>query len=127
MLIIYYLIYCSICQDLWKMNRLKVHALNTCHFGLFSTVIGNSGNNGLLTPNPIEFPFKAGDHFFISRIFSNFEALGLYTITMISQHFFLVFKQAQTTTRTVLQLLLYIQNFELVFAKKDFDALLNHH
>ena len=51
----YYLIYYSSCQNIWKVNRLRVKAFHIYYFGLFPIVIEDSGNNGLSISNPTEF------------------------------------------------------------------------
>ena len=49
------IIYCSSCQNIWKVNRLRVKAFHIYYFGFFPIVIEDSGNNSLSISNPTEF------------------------------------------------------------------------
>jgi len=59
----------------------------------------------------------------MTRMLSDSKELDLHATTITSQSLFLAFKQTHTIVRTALQLLLHIQDFELVFTKKDFNTL----
>jgi len=52
------------------------------------------GNDSLLTFYFTEFSSTTGDCFFIFGILSDLKALNFYATATISQHLFLVFKQA---------------------------------
>ena len=82
------------------------------YFGLFSIVIEDSRSESLLISNSADLFVKAGDCFYMIRILSNLKILD--------------FRWAYVVIRNILQLLLYIQDFELVFAKEDFDILSNY-
>jgi len=104
---------------------MEVKAVNVCRSGPIPEYAEDSEEDE--TPLRIgKVEYEQGDRLFITRILSEPAAKDLHTTSMISQKLVEGARRASETRKGLLTLPDCAKGFESVFAKKDFDILLEH-
>jgi len=108
---------------LWK--KIEARAVNICRSGPSPEYAEDSERDE--TPLQIcEVEYETGDRLFMMRILPELAAEDLCATSMISQKLAEGACQASETQKGLLTLPDCAKGFELVFAKEDFDILLEH-
>jgi len=108
-----------------SQKKVEAKAVNICRSGPSLEHVEDSEEDE--TPLWIrEVEYEPGDRLFMMRIFSEPTVENLCATSTISQKLAEGAHRASETRKGLLSLPDYAKGFELVFAKKDFDILLDH-
>ena len=73
----------------------------------------------------MQYEKELNNHYYLTQLFSKLFTFDLYIATTFFQHFSKVFCRNHVQDKASI-LFLYIQWFEFVFAKEDFDTIFNY-
>ena len=106
------------------MKKLKICILDICYS---ISVLALTDNSEDKEPFPNMLRKKPDNYIFMTQLTSKHLILDLHTVIIYSLRLSAVYRQVQTMKRTNQILSSYIQKFESVFAKNNFDILSEHY
>lgn len=112
---------CLKCQETRKTKKLKICIQDICYS------ISISKDKESFPNMPIKYRKKLDYCIFMIQLTSKHPILDLHTVTIYSLRLSTVYRQVQIIERTNQILSPYIQKFESVFAKNNFDILSKHY
>lgn len=117
---------CDSCRDLQKTRRVEEYTITACQSRPFP-FISEENKKPDMTIKWERLGEELGDKVFLMWILLKKSSTDIQTAATTSQRLFKAFWKSTAVDKKLLLLSSYIQGFKSMFAKEEFDILLEHH